>query len=233
MPRLILASSSPRRQGLLKSLVRIYSVATSAAEEEGSEAAPDIEFTHLPLPAPFHIPSESDPRVWAWRKGADVACSCPDETSDDVIVLAADTVVVAPGELLNKPKDDADAVRMLSLLRDRKHYVVTGFVLLRPHERRPETLHSEAVITRVFMRLFSESELEGYVATHEHVDKAGAYALQGLGGKLIERVDGCVTNVIGLPLCRVRAALLRAGVEVERLSSEGYCAFCKAGATLD
>ena len=80
--------------------------------------------------------------------------------------------------------------------------------------------------TTVFMRDFSESELEEYVATDEPYDKAGAYALQGLGGKLVDRVEGCINNVVGLPLCRVWAALRARGVNVLPYPFGGYCAHC-------
>lgn len=232
MPTLVLASSSPRRQDLLRSLVASYKAATSTVEEEGSDLTPERDLSPLLLPEPFSVPPIADPRLWAWRKGSDVARALPPELSDKAVVLAGDTVVVAPGELLNKPRDEVDAIRMLSLLRAREHYVVTGFALLRTREGQAQTLHIEAAVTRVIMRAFSVPELEGYVATGEHRDKAGAYALQGLGGRLVERVEGCVTNVVGLPLCRVRSALVEAGIEVRALPEDGYCSYCKIAGVL-
>jgi septum formation protein len=227
MPHLILASASPRRQELIRRLVSSYSQAVSEVEETGSNLLPGWEIEPLPLSEPFKVQVEADPRLWAWRKGVDALSMLPESEIDGSIVLAADTVVVAPGELLGKPLDRSDAVRMLTILRGRPHYVVTGFVLLRSQGNAPETLHARAIMTRVFMRSFSDSELKGYVATGEQSDKAGAYALQGLGGRLVERVDGCVTNVIGLPLCAVRSALLSAGVDVLPAPEQGYCNFCE------
>jgi septum formation protein len=148
------------------------------------------------------------------------------EQAAEAIVLAADTVVIAPGELLGKPGDIEDALRMLTLLRGQAHYVATGFVLVRREGTTPRTLHVEAVLAKVTMRQFSAEELQGYVATGEHSDKAGAYALQGLGGRLIESVEGCVTTVIGLPLCAVRAALTASQVDVLPRPVGGYCNFC-------
>lgn len=119
---------------------------------------------------------------------------------------------------------------MLYLLRGREHYVVTGFVLLRVEQGGATTVHQEAVSAQVVMRAFGGREVENYLATGESMDKAGAYALQGLGGRLVERVEGCRTTVIGLPLCRVRAALASAGATLLPHPEEGYCAFCPSGA---
>ena len=115
---------------------------------------------------------------------------------------------------------------MLYLLRGREHYVVTGFVLLRVSLGGATTMHQEAVTARVVMREFHDQEVEDYLATGESMDKAGAYALQGLGGRLVERVEGCPTTVIGMPVCRVRAALTSAGVTLLTYPREGYCSFC-------
>ncbi len=227
MSSLILASASPRRQELLKRMVSDFSIETSVVEEIGSDALPDWVPEPLRLEEPFHVPLASDPRIWAWRKGIDVFSHATPNQREYSVFLAADTVVIAPGELLGKPKNAQDAERMLSLLRNRHHFVATGFVLLKQEEQSPVTLHSEVVLSLVTMRDFTLDELQGYVATGEYVDKAGAYAVQGLGGRLVERVDGCLTNVIGLPLCAVRAALITSGVELPAAPSSGYCNYCK------
>ncbi|HKP51492.1 MAG TPA: Maf family protein [Chloroflexia bacterium] len=226
MPQVILASASPRRQELIRRLVPSFSTVVSTVEEVGSETYPEWELEPLALPAPFSVPHTSDPRLWAWRKAVDALSTLSLEQSADAIVLAADTVVIAPGELLGKPVDTTDALRMLTLLRGQAHYVATGFVLVRAEGTTPRTLHSQAVLTRVIMRQFGAKELEGYVATGEHSDKAGAYALQGLGGRLIEHVEGCVTTVIGLPLCAVQTALTAFQVDVLPRPEGGYCNFC-------
>lgn len=203
-----------------------HSVVVSDVEEKGSEAFPAWEITPPLLPRPFNVPAESDPRLWAWRKGMDALSALSHEQSADAVVLAADTVVVAPYELLGKPSNKEDAFRMLNLLRGRDHYVVTGFVLLRLTDGKPQISHVRAVTTSVVMHDFSQEELKGYVATGECMDKAGAYALQGLGARLVERVEGCVTNVIGLPLCAVRSVLVEAGPEVLPAPVTGYCDHC-------
>jgi septum formation protein len=129
-------------------------------------------------------------------------------------VLGADTEVVLDGRLLGKPRDPADAVRMLRELRGREHEVITGLAVVEVGAAgvppRPETA---AVTSRVRMGDYSDADIERYVATGEPLDKAGAYAVQGLGSRLVAAVDGCLTNVIGLPLTTTRALLARHGLQ--------------------
>ncbi len=125
------------------------------------------------------------------------------------IVLAADTEVVLDGRLLGKPRDAADAARILKALRGRIHEVITGVALVEAPAGREETA---AVTTRVRMGGYSDAEIEAYVATGEPLDKAGAYAVQGLGGRLIAQVDGCFSNVVGLPVTTTRRLLERWGL---------------------
>lgn len=201
---------------------------TSQVEEQGDERFPGWTIEPVALPEPFTIEVTSDPRLWAWRKASDVVQQNPKSVAPGAIVLGADTVVVAPHRLLNKPTSLDDAREMLYLLRGRDHYVVTGFVVLECSDSGLSTLHSEAVTARVVMRQFSSEEVEDYLASGESMDKAGAYALQGLGGKLVERVEGCRTTVIGLPLCRVRTALETACVGLVSYPEGGYCSSCCA-----
>jgi septum formation protein len=133
--------------------------------------------------------------------------------SDDApaVVLGADTLVVVDGRLLGKPASRADARAMLAALRGRTHEVVTGVAVVGPPAARAM---AAAVVSRVVMRAYTDAEVEAYLDTGEPDDKAGAYAVQGAGGRLVERVLGCYTNVVGLPL-RTAARLLRlAGVAV-------------------
>jgi nucleoside triphosphate pyrophosphatase len=123
------------------------------------------------------------------------------------LVLGADTEVVLGGRLMGKPLDAADAVRMLGALRGRTHDVITGVALVGVGTvEREETT---AVTTRVTMRAYSDEEISAYVQTGEPLDKAGAYAVQGLGSGLVARVDGCLSNVIGLPISTTRRLLAR------------------------
>ena len=130
-------------------------------------------------------------------------------TGGPAIVLGADTEVVLDGRYLGKPNDAADAARMLRALSGRTHEVVTGLALVEAPSGRAETT---AVTTRVTMIDASDKDIAAYVATGEPLDKAGAYAVQGLGGHLVTRVDGCVTNVIGLPVETTRRLLERWGL---------------------
>jgi len=132
-----------------------------------------------------------------------------DWAAGPAVVLGADTEVVLDGRYLGKPIDSADAVRMLRELRGRTHEVVTGVALVEAPSGREETA---SVTTRVTMTAASEEEIAAYVATGEPLDKAGAYAVQGEGRRLVARVDGCLTNVIGLPVATTRRLLERWGV---------------------
>jgi septum formation protein len=130
-------------------------------------------------------------------------------TGGPAIVLGADTEVVLDGRYLGKPHDAADANRMLRELGGRTHDVVTGLALVEAPSGREETT---AVTTRVTMITAGDDEIAAYVATGEPLDKAGAYAVQGRGGYLVASVDGCFTNVVGLPVETTRRLLERWGV---------------------
>jgi len=127
------------------------------------------------------------------------------------LVLAADTVVVVDGEALGKPSDRADAVAMLRRLRGRAHEVMTGVVVV---DAATGATAQRTVTSRVTMRAYSDAEIAGYVATDEPLDKAGAYAIQGLGGALVADLDGSLSNVIGLPLTATVALLRDFGLAV-------------------
>jgi septum formation protein len=126
------------------------------------------------------------------------------------VVLGADTEVVLGGQLLGKPRDEADAARMLRALRGRVHEVVTAVALVEAGAAGRE--ETAAVTTRVRMGGYTDEEIEAYVRTGEPLDKAGAYAVQGLGGRLVAQVDGCLTNVVGLPVTTTRRMLERWGL---------------------
>jgi len=129
------------------------------------------------------------------------------------VILGADTEVVLDGRLLGKPRDPVDAARMLRELRGREHEVITGLAVVELDAPgatpRQETT---SVTSRVRMGDYDDAAIEAYVATGEPLDKAGAYAVQGLGGRLVADVAGCFTNVIGLPLTTTRALLERRGL---------------------
>ncbi len=188
--KIVLASASPRRRELLGSLGLDFIVEDSGIPEETD---------------PAESPAESAVRL-ARQKAEAVAPRFP-----DALVLGADTVVVVGREILGKPVDTEDARCMLQLLRNRWHFVITGVALIDSTNGRQDARFVE---TGVRMADYSEAEIENYVNTGEPLDKAGSYAVQGLGGRLVARVEGCYTNVVGLPVCEVADMLREFGVKV-------------------
>jgi septum formation protein len=181
-PRIVLASASPRRRALLAQICSDFTVVPSAVDERPPPLPPADAAVHLAL-----------------AKARAVAASAP-----DALVLGADTIVVIDGDILGKPASPAHAVTMLRRLRGRAHEVITGVAVVHARERREA---SSAVVTRVTMRECSDRDIDRYVATGEPLDKAGAYAVQERGAALVARVDGCYTNVVGLPLSTTRRLL--------------------------
>jgi septum formation protein len=182
--RLILASASPRRRELLTNAGWNFEVIPSAVDE---------------APLAGESPENYTRRV-ARHKALDVAS----KLLPGCIVLGADTVVVSDGEILGKPRDPADAVRMLRILSGVSHRVITGVCLARPPA---EVLALTHETTRVTFRTLDESEIADYVASGEPLDKAGAYGIQGLASKFVTRIEGCYFNVVGLPVAVVYGLL--------------------------
>jgi septum formation protein len=167
--------------------------------------------SHIPEEHPSVPPAQAIAAV-ALAKALAVAGDL-DLARGPAVVLGADTEVVLAGRLLGKPRDPADAARMLRELRGRQHEVITGLAIVDvgPAGTTPRQ-ETAAVTSRVRMAEYGEGDIEAYVATGEPLDKAGGYAVQGLGGRLVAAVDGCLTNVIGLPLTTTRALLSRRGL---------------------
>ena len=189
---LALGSASPRRRDLLAMLGIPFVVQPAEADEAWSPG-------ELPLAYIARITMAKLDAVR--RKDLGTAQG----------VLVADTIVVAPGgELLGKPRDDDDAVRMLEGLAGATHQVSTRFVLA-PRERDSEPAHAQTVTTRVTFRPLSRGEIRDYVAGGEGRDKAGAYAVQGRAAAFVERIDGSFTGVVGLPVCELVVALRALG----------------------
>jgi septum formation protein len=187
---LILASGSPRRVALLGELgVPFQTVVSDVPETIDPRLSPEAQTVTL-----------------AERKARSVA-----RQLERGIVLGADTIVVLDGEMLGKPVDEADATRMLRRLSGQKHRVVTGIAVA---DARTDSLRSSAVVSIVRFRTLSDEAIDRYVATGEPRGKAGAYAIQGLGAGLVSTLEGCFTNVVGLPLCETARVLIAAGVVV-------------------
>jgi septum formation protein len=173
---LVLASQSPRRAEILRNAGIPFDVRVADVDETPQEGE---------RPGPYV-------RRLAEAKARAVS------TSPGEIVLAADTTVVAAGELLAKPVDAEDARRMLRLLSGRRHEVLTGICLLRGGEA-----ICDQAATAVWFAPLTAEEIEDYVNSREPMDKAGGYAIQGLASKYVERIEGCYFNVMGLPVSMV------------------------------
>lgn len=181
---LILASASPRRAELLRNAGIPFTVAPADVREE-------------PLP-------DETPLNYAQRLARDKALAIV-AAYPKYAVLGADTVVVIDEHLLEKPTDVDDAARMLRLLSGRTHQVITGVCLVAAGFE-----CVEAETTQVSFSALSEDEIAAYVRTGEPMDKAGAYAIQGMASRWAERIEGCYFNVVGLPVPRLYRLLQRA-----------------------
>ncbi|WP_233697023.1 Maf family protein [Paenibacillus profundus] len=177
---IVLASSSPRRQELITSLGLPHVVQPSDADET--------------------VPADWAPtrivEALALRKAQAVAQE-RHVSGEDGIVIGSDTIVVLDGEVLGKPHDEADAERMLTSLQGRSHEVYTGVALVRAADGRQEVSHR---VTTVHMTAWTQEQIRRYIATGEPMDKAGSYAIQGIGATLVTGIEGCYFNVVGLPL---------------------------------
>ncbi len=153
-------------------------------------------------PLPGELPGDHVTRL-AREKALDVAGK-----HEGRFFIGADTVVVCDGEIMGKPKDGADAERMLWKLSGVPHEVITGFAI---YDRERHDAVSSAVTTRVYFKQLRDDEIHAYIATGCPFDKAGAYAIQGNAAYMIRRIEGSYTNVVGLPLCEVVEALRSLG----------------------
>lgn len=191
--KLILASSSPRRAEILRNAGFVFDVFPTPTDETRRPGENAEDYV----------------RRMAQAK-AQAAGDRLRTTGEPAIVIAADTVVLAQGQILTKPQDVADARRMLRMMSGKSHELLTGLAVLRIPEG-AETQHVEK--TRVDLLLISDDEIERYLRTGESFDKAGAYGIQGIAGRFVSRIDGCYFNVMGLPLSRVWCAIRELGWE--------------------
>lgn len=190
---ILLASASPRRFELMSRVGFEPRVVTSRVEE---------------------IPRDESAEEYTRRLALEKAqAAILDEVSEELVwVLAADTVVVRDGVILEKPGDRAEAVQMLSSLSGRGHDVLTSFCV---RNRRTGQARVEAVTTSVYFRSIDTATIERYVDTGEPYDKAGGYGIQGIAEVFVSRLDGSYSNVVGLPVSEVVAALVELGALIE------------------
>lgn len=191
MDAIILASSSPRRRELL-SLAGIPFRVLPGEVDEGS-----VEFNGTPAEKA--------------EKLAQLKASAVAEKVKKGLVLGADTIVVCSGTIFGKPVDGNEARRMLESLSGREHSVITGIALVDAEKGHARTGHE---VTKVRFSRLSAKEIDAYIGTGEYADKAGAYAVQGKGAFFVDGIDGCYSNVVGLPLKKLYNMLPEFGVSV-------------------
>lgn len=185
-----MASTSPRRKELLRLTGLNFRIVPSEYEEEMNSARPPRSLArHLSL-----------------QKAKSVA-----ENNRNAVVIAADTFIVLGNKLLGKPHTEREALRMLGLLSGRPHSVITGFAVI---DTATGKRVARSVETKVYFRRLTRKEILSYVRTGEPLDKAGGYAIQGLGGLLVKRIEGDYFNVIGLPLSALLNVLRQFGIRV-------------------
>lgn len=180
--KMILASGSPRRKEILEQVGLQFEIKVSNKEEVISSSNPECVVKELSA-----------------MKAKDVA----EEVKGPAVIIGADTVVAYRGSILGKPKDEADAIRMISEFAGDIHYVYTGVCLIIKEENGSERIISFAEGTRVTVYPMTEQEIRDYVATKEPMDKAGAYAVQGLFAPYIEKIEGDYYNIVGLPVAKI------------------------------
>jgi len=186
---IVLASASPRRRELLASVGIAFDVVPSGAPEE-----------ILPGETPEeHVVRLSKEKAWEVAGRSEVAGRW---------FVGSDTIVLRNDAILGKPKDDKDAADMLRSLSGRAHRVLSGYTVF---DREQGTTVAGCVATTVRFKELTESEIAGYIATGEPIDKAGAYAIQGIGAFMVLAIEGSYTNVVGLPLCEIVEVLERLG----------------------
>lgn len=190
MKTIILASASPRRKELLKRIGLKFKVDPSNYEEnisselEPHELAKSLSLEKAKLVAKKHM---------------------------NALVIAADTFIVFEGKILGKPRTETEAKEMLETISGRQHSVITGFTIIDTENNKAL---SKAVETKVYIRKLSSNEIDAYVESKEPLDKAGAYAIQGLGSVIVEKIEGDCFNVIGLPLSALTESLKEFGVHI-------------------
>ena len=190
---IVLASASPRRAELLRQVGLKFRIVPSRVEE-GVPVQP----------------------LEQWVQDAAKAKALSILTRAGEVVLAADTVVALEGQVLGKPADENEAAAMLAFLSGKAHEVVTGVCVVHRSEQEGKTarIYQDVETTKVFFRKLTPQEIAAYVQTAEPLDKAGAYGIQGRGALLVERIEGCYSNVVGLPLVKTMQLLRQCGVAI-------------------
>ena len=193
--KIYLASASPRRKELLKQVGISFKVVPSMVEEKTTKEKPDEVVEEL-----------------SYQKAVDICGKLVSEGKEDFVVIGADTVVSAWGKILGKPADKADAARMLKELQGVSHQVYTGVTLAWKYKDMPPMYATFSECTDVTMYTMTDEEIKAYVDSGEPMDKAGAYAIQGLCAAHIQGICGDYNNVVGLPVGRLCQEMKKRGL---------------------
>lgn len=193
--KIYLASASPRRKELLKQVGISFKVVPSMVEEKTTKEKPDEVVEEL-----------------SYQKAVDICGKLVSEGKEDFVVIGADTVVSAWGKILGKPADKADAARMLKELQGGSHQVYTGVTLAWKYKDMPPMYATFSECTDVTMYTITDEEIKAYVDSGEPMDKAGAYAIQGLCAAHIQGICGDYNNVVGLPVGRLCQEMKKRGL---------------------
>ncbi|MEP0355181.1 MAG: Maf family protein [Paraglaciecola sp.] len=189
-PTLILASQSPRRAELLKQI--------------------QIPFIQRPVNIDETPTKDEKPELYVLRMALEKAKASLQISESKDVVLGSDTVIAIDGEIFGKPKDQADSMRMLSILSDNTHQVLTAIAIV------TATQHKHLVVsTQVTFGSLSQKQIKQYWQTGEPKDKAGSYAIQGLGGQFVKHIQGSYSAVVGLPLYQTKTLLAELGITYE------------------
>ena len=190
MKSIILASKSPRRKDLLENIGLKFKVVDSNYKE--------------------YLDPQLKPHTLVKKLSLEKA-KLVFENHKDSIIIAADTIVVCNGKVFGKPKNEQEAKNMLKFLSNTTHLIVTGLTII---DANPNKIITKAIQTKIQMRKISISEIDSYIQTKEPLDKAGAYAIQGIGSIFIKKITGDYLNAVGLPVYTLMQELKKLGIEV-------------------
>lgn len=200
MVQIILASASPRRKEIMEIMGIEYKVMVANVEEVVKETVPSDMVQEL-----------------AKLKTREVIARVPMQPAEDIILIGADTMVFYQEHALGKPKDPADAARMLQMLSDDVHEVCTGVSIIIKRADANMEEFSFSVSTKVVVQPLTEEQIADYIATGEPMDKAGAYGIQGKFGIYIKEIIGDYYNVVGFPIAQIYSTLLKKGIDLKKL----------------
>lgn len=190
MRSIILASASPRRKELLEKIGLKFKVVESKYKE--------------------YLDPKLEPHTLVKKLSLEKAKSVF-ENHKDSIIIAADTIVACNGKILGKPKDKKDAKRMLEFLSNTTHLIITGLTII---DANPSKIITKSIETKIYMRKMSAKEIDFYIKTKEPLDKAGAYAIQGIGSIFIKKITGDYLNAVGLPIYTLMEELRKLGISL-------------------